>query len=108
MVVNPGDLGGWLEKESNLSHDGKAWVWGNAEVWGNAKVWGNAVVCDNAKVWGNAKVCNDAFIFRAEHLLKNGRFERADLEGPGKRTCRARATCGNVGAEDAISGGSRF
>ena len=80
MVVNPGDLGGWLEKESNLSHDGKAWVWGNAEVWGNAKVWGNAVVCDNAKVWGNAKVCNDAFIFRAEHLLTIGAIgSRADF-----------------------------
>jgi len=83
-VVKPGDLGGWLEKESNLSHDGKAWVWGNAEVWGNAKVcgdakvwgnaevWGNAKVCGDAKVWGNAKVCGDAFLFRAEHLLTIG------------------------------------
>ena len=53
-VINPGDLGGWLEKESNLSHEGKAWVWGNA------------------KVWGNAEVCGDAFIFRAEHLLVMG------------------------------------
>ena len=49
-LVKIGDLGGWIEKEENLSHEGKAWVWGNAEVWGNAKVWGNA------EVWGNAKV----------------------------------------------------
>jgi len=33
--VHAGDLGGYVEKEQNLSHDGKAWVWGNAEVWGN-------------------------------------------------------------------------
>ena len=65
-VVNVGDLGGWIEKEENLSHDGNAWVygnakvWGNAEVWGNAKVWGNAEVYGNAKVWGNAEVCGDA------------------------------------------------
>lgn len=43
-IVEVGDLGGWIEKEENLSHEGKAWVWGNAEVWGNAKVWGNAEV----------------------------------------------------------------
>ena len=43
-IVKVGDLGGWIEKEENLSHEGKAWVWGNAEVWGNAKVWGNAEV----------------------------------------------------------------
>ena len=43
-IVEVGDLGGWIEKEENLSHEGKAWVWGNAEVWGNAKVWGDAEV----------------------------------------------------------------
>lgn len=36
--VKIGDLGGWIEKEENLSHEGKAWVWGNAEVCGDAKV----------------------------------------------------------------------
>ena len=42
--VKTDDLGGYVEKEQNLSHDGKAWVWGNAKVWGNAEVCGNAVV----------------------------------------------------------------
>lgn len=32
--VHAGDFGGFVEKEQNLSHDGKAWVWGNAKVWG--------------------------------------------------------------------------
>ena len=30
--INPGDLGGWIEKEENLDHDGNAWVYGNAQV----------------------------------------------------------------------------
>ena len=38
--VKAGDLGGWIEKESNLSNDGDAWVSGNAEVSGNARVSG--------------------------------------------------------------------
>lgn len=34
--VKAGDLGGWVEKEDNLSQSGNAWVSGNAEVSGNA------------------------------------------------------------------------
>lgn len=38
LVVNAGDLGGWIENESNLS--GNAWVCGGAWVYGNALVSG--------------------------------------------------------------------
>lgn len=34
--VEKGELGGFIEKEDNLSHDGDAWVYGNAWVSGNA------------------------------------------------------------------------
>jgi hypothetical protein len=107
-LVKIGDLGGWIEKEENLSHEGKAWVWGNAEVWGNAKVWGDAKVWGNAKVWGdakvwgnakvwgdaevwgnakvwgdakvwgNAKVCGDAEVFSASHVLVIGAIGSRD------------------------------
>lgn len=30
--VEEGDLGGWIEKEENLSQKGNAWVYGNAEI----------------------------------------------------------------------------
>ena len=45
--VKAGDLGGYIEKEKNLSHMGNAWVSGNAQVFGNARVFGNAWVCGN-------------------------------------------------------------
>jgi len=65
-IVEVGDLGGWIEKEENLSHEGKAWVCGDAKVWGNAEVWGNAKVC------GDAEVCGDAKVFSASHVLVIG------------------------------------
>lgn len=34
--VKKGELGGFIEKEENLSHGGDAWVYGNARVSGNA------------------------------------------------------------------------
>ena len=35
-VVKKGDIGGWVESESNLSQDGEAWVGGDALVHGEA------------------------------------------------------------------------
>jgi hypothetical protein len=46
--VNDGDLGGFVEKEENISENFEAWVYCNAKVWGNAKVSGNAEVSGNA------------------------------------------------------------
>nr|ELS4551426.1 hypothetical protein [Klebsiella michiganensis] len=43
-VVDKGDLGGWVEKEGNLSQEGDAWVSGDARVYGNAWVSGDAWV----------------------------------------------------------------
>ena len=59
-LVKIGDLGGWIEKEENLSHEGKAWV------------------CGDAKVWGNAKVCGDADVFSASHVLVIGAIGSRD------------------------------
>ena len=54
--VEKGDLGGWIEKEENLSQEGNAWVYGNARVSDNAEVSGNAWVYGNTWVSGNAEV----------------------------------------------------
>ena len=61
--VHEGDLGGWIEKEDNLSHDGDSWVFGNAIVYGNAMVHVNAVVSGDAEVRGNAEVFGNANVF---------------------------------------------
>ena len=53
-TVSAGDMGGYVEKEENLSNDGSAWVYGNAQVSGDAQVYGNAQVSGNARVSGNA------------------------------------------------------
>ena len=61
--VNAGDLGGWIEKEENLSQSGNAWVSGDASVYGNAEVSGDASVSGNAWVYGNAEVSGDARVY---------------------------------------------
>ena len=62
-IVEAGALGGWLEKESNLSHIGDAWVYDNAQVYDDAWVCGEARVCGNARVCGDAQVCGNARVY---------------------------------------------
>lgn len=64
--VKIGDLGGWIEKEENLSHDGDAWVCDDARVYDDARVCGDARVCDDARVYGDAEV------YSASHVLTIG------------------------------------
>lgn len=59
--VKAGDLGGYIEKEENLS--GNAWVSGDAQVYGNAWVCDDALVCDDAQVYGRAWVSGDARVY---------------------------------------------
>ena len=59
-AVKKGELGGYIEKEKNLSQEGNAWVGDDAWVVGNAQVRGNALVVGNAWVEGNAQVRGNA------------------------------------------------
>ena len=79
--VKARELGGLVESEENLSHDGDCWVYDDAKVYGDAKVFDNAMiydsacvyddsmvhgvarVCDNVMIRGNAEVCGDAEIY---------------------------------------------
>ena len=60
--VEEGDLGGYIEREENLAHEGNAWIYDDAYVCGNAYVYDNARVCGNARVYGDAQVCDNAHI----------------------------------------------
>lgn len=72
--VKCGDLGGFIEREENLSHDGNCWVFdeakvhddalveGDAYVYGRANVFGDSHISDNAHVFEDACVCDNAHI----------------------------------------------
>jgi hypothetical protein len=69
--VKKGELGGFIETEANLSHDGNCWVFDNARVSGNAYVYGNARVYEDAWVCGNAQVCGYAQVFGDARVYEN-------------------------------------
>ena len=61
--VKKGDMGGFVEKEDNLSQNNDCWVYDNAKVFGNANVSYDAQVYDNAEVYGIARVFESAEIY---------------------------------------------
>ena len=74
-TIKRGELGGWVESETNLSQEGDCWIYNDAKVWDNARVLNNAkiyefaeiynmaIILDNAQVYGDAKVYGHAQVY---------------------------------------------
>lgn len=60
--VKKGDLGGFIESESNLSHEGKCWVYDDSAVYEFAEVKDNAKIAGNSKVFSLSLVCGNATV----------------------------------------------
>ncbi|WP_208434689.1 hypothetical protein [Bartonella taylorii] len=70
--VKAGDLGGYIENESNLSHEGNCWVYNKARVFQNARVFGNAKVKSFfVDVYGNAQIYDNAQVTDHAHISDN-------------------------------------
>ena len=54
--VKAGDVGGYIEKEENLSQHGTCWVYHDARVYNDAHVYGDAWIYDSARVCGDVKI----------------------------------------------------
>ena len=100
--VKAGDLGGFIEKEETLSHDGDAWVGDNAVVKGNVKVRFEAVIKDNACVDGDAWVGDNviikdnATVKDTAHVCGNAIIKNNAIVYDGARIKDDAIVCGNA------------
>jgi carbonic anhydrase/acetyltransferase-like protein (isoleucine patch superfamily) len=78
-LISDGEIGGWIESEKNLSHEGDCWigenacVTGNARVSHNARVFGDAFVSGSAWVSDNARVSGDAIVSDIARVSNNAK-----------------------------------
>ena len=72
--VNVGDLGGYIEKEANLSHDDNAWVSGDAYISDDARIYDDARISGNARIYGNACIYDDARISGYTYIYNDARI----------------------------------
>lgn len=67
-TVKKGDLGGFVESENNLSHDGLCWLFDeaiaadNSRVVDDAVLYNNVIACDNCFICGKVLVYDDSMI----------------------------------------------
>ena len=61
--IKKSDLGGWIEKEENLSQKDNCWVGGEAKVYNDARVCEDAQVDDNANIFENAQLMYKACVY---------------------------------------------
>lgn len=84
--VKAGDLGGWLEEERNLSHEGLSWVNQDSYVLRSAKVRENAHVCGESiidfrsSIYGNAFVQNSV-VHGINTIGENAVVKDSDIRG---------------------------
>ncbi len=121
--VEAGDLGGYIEEESNLKHNGTCWVFDDAKVYGltiikdgatvrgNASVGGNqygyvimkdtAAVYDNAKVYGNVTLAGSSKIY--DHAEVYSERKPSSYSKGGVRVYGSACVCGYAKVKDASS-----
>lgn len=77
--VRKGDIGGFIEGEHNLSHEGDCWIDGDAYVVDQAKVYEDAYICqkawvfDNALIYGKAIIRGEAAIYHHARVYGNAK-----------------------------------
>ena len=98
--VSKGQLGGFIESEDNLSHDGDCWVYyhakvkDNARITGNAEIKGDAYIFDNAQVAGNVIVTDNAVVYENACLTRNATINN-NARVYGSATVSGRAIIGD-------------
>lgn len=79
--VVKGQLGGFIERESNLSQTGNCWIYDNAKVYDSAVVSGNAKVKHTATIENNAQIKGDAVVEGDSQVRHNAIVEgKANLK----------------------------
>lgn len=70
-IVKKGELGGWIEDEENLSHEGNCWVNDGCYVCGGARVYENARIAGGGKVLYGSKVYGSAVVSGGSLVINN-------------------------------------
>lgn len=73
LVAKTGNLGGWIESEKSLSHEGDCWVGDGCYVCGGAKVYEDAHIMGCSKVLSGSKVYGNAYVGNYSHVIKDSK-----------------------------------
>ena len=73
--VEKGDLGGYVESESNLSHAGNCWIYDNAKCYGYSELCDNSKLFDNSELYDNACMYDNSSADRTSKIYGGASIE---------------------------------
>lgn len=80
LHAKEGELGGWIEDESNLIGN-SAWIANEAQVYGGSIVKGKALVKDNARITFGSRVSGRAIVSERAIIRNATVFEKGQVRG---------------------------
>ena len=75
--VKKGELGGFVEKGSNLSQEGGCWIYDDAKamddsrIYNNSKMYGNSRIYDNSKMYDNSRMYGESVMYNNSAMHNN-------------------------------------
>lgn len=87
--VKAHEVGGYVEDESNLSHEGDCWIGQYAKVFDHATVTGSALVFGSARVYGGAHVTDHAYVCGKAEIYGGARIVGNLMIGGHAAVCSA-------------------
>lgn len=88
IIVSKGELGGFVQSERNLSHQGTCWLYDDAMSYNGAMILDDAIVSDMARIYGramvfsNGKICDEAEVSGLVRVYDGARIcENAHVTG---------------------------
>lgn len=85
-------IGGYVENENILSHDGECWIGGEAKVFGNSRIFDNAKIYDESivresKISGHSVIAKNTLVenstIKGFDVLDRAKLNFCHLEGSG-------------------------
>ena len=94
--VKSGDLGGWVEKEENLSQIDDAWIGGNARAFGDAQVYDCALIYGNAAIYENAHICEHTIVRDCARIYGVSKIYGNTIVSDNAKVFENAEVCGNA------------
>lgn len=69
--VREGDIGGYVEKEKNLSQCGNCWIYDEAKAMDNSRIYDDSIMYDNSEMHENSIMCDDSEMHNDSELHGN-------------------------------------
>lgn len=105
--VKKGEIGGYIQSESNLSQEDFCWIFNDAKVYGGARVTHNAQILNDAEVYGDAQIYGNAIVQHQAKVYGNTRvYDYADIEDNANVYGNSRIYGSSVIKDNAKIGGS--